>query len=109
MRPFIPKASTTSLPPLPLRLLPGGANQFPGGICTCGSPVPFTAHFHDTYLRRPHFTLEMKRAVQLYCSRSTFAGSTRSARRTGPATANKPLRSVVSATAERTTGSCAVA
>ena len=30
-RPFPSKATTTSLPPLPLRLLPGGANQFPGG------------------------------------------------------------------------------
>jgi hypothetical protein len=30
-RPSTPKAPTASLPPLPLRLLPGGANQFPGG------------------------------------------------------------------------------
>jgi len=29
-RPSTPKAPTASLPPLPLRLLPGGANQFPG-------------------------------------------------------------------------------
>jgi hypothetical protein len=33
-RPFTPKAPTASLPPLPLRLLPGGANQFPGGSFT---------------------------------------------------------------------------
>ncbi len=33
-RPFTPKAPTALLPPLPLRLLPGGANQFPGGTCT---------------------------------------------------------------------------
>ena len=26
--------SMASAPPLPLRLLPGGANQFPGGSCT---------------------------------------------------------------------------
>jgi hypothetical protein len=32
MRPSTPKASAASLPPLLLRLLPGGANQFPGGI-----------------------------------------------------------------------------
>jgi len=32
--PFTSKAPTASLPPLPLRLLPGGANQFPGGSCT---------------------------------------------------------------------------
>src|SRR6266481_1157433 len=40
-RPFTPKAP---LPRLPLRLLPGGANQFPGGSCTRWSPAPFTAH-----------------------------------------------------------------
>src|ERR1700732_2616818 len=28
----------------PPRLLPGGANQFPGGSCTRCSPAPFTAH-----------------------------------------------------------------
>jgi hypothetical protein len=33
-RPSTPKAPTASLPPLRLRLLPGGANQFPGGTCT---------------------------------------------------------------------------
>jgi hypothetical protein len=32
MRPSTPKASAASLPPPLLRLLPGGANQFPGGI-----------------------------------------------------------------------------
>ena len=30
-RPFTSKALTTLLPPSPLRLLPGGTNQFPGG------------------------------------------------------------------------------
>src|ERR1700691_1725749 len=29
-----PRAPTALLPPLPPRLLPGGANQFPGGSCT---------------------------------------------------------------------------
>ena len=33
-RPFPSKAPTASLPPLPLRLLPGGTNQFPDGSCT---------------------------------------------------------------------------
>jgi len=32
MRPSAPKASAASLPPPLLRLLPGGANQFPGGL-----------------------------------------------------------------------------
>src|SRR5437667_408909 len=43
-RPFPSKAPTALLPPLPLRLLPGGANQFPGGSCTRCSRAPFTAH-----------------------------------------------------------------
>src|ERR1700730_17705447 len=43
-RPFTPRAPTALLPPLPPRLLPGGANQFPGGNCTRCSPAPFTAH-----------------------------------------------------------------
>ena len=34
MRPSTPKASAASLPPLLLRLLPGGTNQFPGGTFT---------------------------------------------------------------------------
>src|ERR1700731_2060878 len=33
-RPPTPNAPTASVPPLPLRLLRGGANQFPGGSCT---------------------------------------------------------------------------
>jgi hypothetical protein len=32
------------LPPPPLRLLPGGAIQFPGGFISRCGPVPFTAH-----------------------------------------------------------------
>ena len=43
-RPSTPEASAASFPPLLLRLLPGGANQFPGGICTHCGPAPFTAH-----------------------------------------------------------------
>src|SRR5271156_3608646 len=41
MRPFTPKASAASLPPLLLRLLPGGANQFPGGFNSRCGPPPF--------------------------------------------------------------------
>ena len=37
MRPSTSKAPTASLPPLPFRLLPGGANQFPGGSYTLKS------------------------------------------------------------------------
>ena len=41
MRPSTPKASAASLPPLLLRLLPGGANQIPGRVYSrCGS-TPF--------------------------------------------------------------------
>jgi hypothetical protein len=43
-RPSTSKASTTSSPPSLLRLLPGGANQFPDGIRTRCGPAPFTAH-----------------------------------------------------------------
>jgi hypothetical protein len=43
-RPSTPEASAASLPPLLLRLLPGGANQIPGGIFTRCEPAPFTAH-----------------------------------------------------------------
>jgi hypothetical protein len=41
MRPSSPKASTASLPPPLLRLLPGGANQLPGGTSTRCEPPPF--------------------------------------------------------------------
>jgi hypothetical protein len=37
------------LPPLPPRLLLGGANQFPGGSCTRCSPAPFTAHCYNNH------------------------------------------------------------
>jgi len=49
-RPSTSKAPAASLPPLPFRLLPGGANQFPGGSRTRWSPAPFTAHFIANYL-----------------------------------------------------------
>src|SRR6267378_5701415 len=52
-RPFPSKAPTALLPPLPLRLLPGGANQFPGGSCTRCSPAPFTAHWYFSYQATP--------------------------------------------------------
>jgi len=41
MRPSTPKAPAASLPPPLLRLLPGGANQFPGGTFTRCGPAPF--------------------------------------------------------------------
>src|ERR1700720_4188099 len=44
MRPSPPKASAASLPPLLLRLLPGGANQFPGGCTPAVDQRLFTAH-----------------------------------------------------------------
>src|SRR5690606_11916977 len=40
-RPSTPEASAASLPPLLLRLLPGGVNQFPGGTLTRCEPAPF--------------------------------------------------------------------
>src|SRR6266849_9263159 len=44
MRPSKPEAPAALLPPPPLRLLPGGAIQFPGGFISRCGPVPFTAH-----------------------------------------------------------------
>src|SRR5260370_34567789 len=44
MRPSTPEAPTALLPPPPLRLLPGGAIQFPGEFISRCGPVPFTAH-----------------------------------------------------------------
>ncbi len=45
-RPSTPNAPTASLPPPPLRLLPSGANQFPGGTCTRCGPAPFHGAQH---------------------------------------------------------------
>jgi hypothetical protein len=44
MRPSTPEASAASLPPLLLRLLPGGTNQFPGGTSPTVDQHLFTAH-----------------------------------------------------------------
>src|ERR1039457_4131021 len=44
MRPSTPEAPTVLLSPPPLRLLPGGAIQFPGGSSSRCGPAPFTAH-----------------------------------------------------------------
>jgi hypothetical protein len=48
MRPSTSKAPTASLPPLPIRLLPGGANQFPGREL---HPLKSSA-FHGALLRQ---------------------------------------------------------
>src|SRR5713226_6970915 len=57
MRPSTPEAPTALLPPPPLRLLPGGAIQFPGEFISRCGPVPFTAHcnrvVYDSYLSFP--------------------------------------------------------
>src|ERR1035437_5194244 len=44
MRPSPPEAPTAVLPLPPLRLLPVGAIQFPGGFISRCGPAPFTAH-----------------------------------------------------------------
>ena len=41
MRPSTPEAPAALLPPPPLRLLPGGAIQFPGGFISRCGPAPF--------------------------------------------------------------------
>src|SRR5208283_765211 len=52
MRPSTSKSSAASLPPPRLRLLPGGANQFPGGFNSRCGPPPFTAHPSSRLTRR---------------------------------------------------------
>jgi hypothetical protein len=42
MRPSTPEAPAALLPPPPLRLLPGGAIQFPGGSFSRCGPAPFS-------------------------------------------------------------------
>ena len=56
MQPSTPKAPADSLPPLPLRLLPCGAIQFPGGICTHCGPAPCTAHSNFWVVHKPEIT-----------------------------------------------------
>jgi hypothetical protein len=46
MRPSTPKAPAALLPPPPLRLLPGGAIQFPGGSSSRCGPAPFHGALH---------------------------------------------------------------
>ena len=41
LRPSTPEAPAALLPPPPLRLLPGGAIQFPGGFVSRCGPAPF--------------------------------------------------------------------
>ena len=55
------------------------------------------------------FFFRRQRLIQLYCSRSTFAGLICRARRTGPATASNPESRIVKVTAASTNGSCALA
>ena len=55
-RPSAPEASAASLPPLLLRLLPGGANQFPGGTPSRCEPAPFTAHTTPNLSTSSEFT-----------------------------------------------------
>src|SRR6266699_6750979 len=49
-RPSTPEAPTASFPSPPLRLLPGGANQFPGGTFTRSELAPFTAHAKGRFI-----------------------------------------------------------
>src|ERR1039457_4395750 len=53
MRPSTPEAPAALLPPPPLRLLPGGAIQFPGGFISRCGPTPFTAHCYRLFTAVP--------------------------------------------------------
>jgi len=70
MRPSTPKASAASLPPLLLRLLPGGTNQLPGGISL---PLRTSAFSRRTPIIRLQVQVECKcaavgilRRIELY-------------------------------------------
>jgi hypothetical protein len=54
--PFASKAPAVSLPPPPLRLLPAGANQVPGGDRTHGRPLPY----HGAHTRNVPVTSEWR-------------------------------------------------
>src|SRR5438132_7525388 len=51
-RPSTSEAPAASLPPLPLRLLPGGANQFPGGTFNPRGTSDFTRRTDSRELER---------------------------------------------------------
>src|SRR5271169_2221142 len=59
MRPSTPKASAASLPPPLLRLLPGGTNQFPGGISL---PLRISAFSRRTPVTRLYVHVTASRA-----------------------------------------------
>lgn len=48
---FTESPDSFSLPLLPLRSLPGGANRFRSGSCTRRSPAPFTARYYANWPR----------------------------------------------------------
>ena len=78
MRPSTPKAPADSLPPPLLRLLPGGAIQFPGGICTHCGPAPFTAHGNVRVVRYPGITRHLQNTAcdsnpSLRCVEANFS------------------------------------
>src|ERR1039458_6419922 len=64
-RPSTSKAPTASLPPPPLRLLPGGAIQFPGGSFL---PLWFSAfHGAPKLIRSEEHTPELQSLRHLVC------------------------------------------
>ena len=58
-RPSTPEAPAASLPPLLLRLLPGGANQFPGGVYPTVDQRLFTAHENRELCKRLIVTADL--------------------------------------------------
>jgi hypothetical protein len=75
MRPSTPKASAASLPPLLLRLLPGGANQFPGGYTPAVDQRLFTAHSgYTTDSATPNTLNPLNKSQKLSASSKTAMG-----------------------------------
>src|ERR1039457_624862 len=68
MRPSTPEAPAALLPPPPLRLLPGGAIQFPGGFISRCGPTPFTAHCYRWLQQLSLDSEPAGRTFSCYCS-----------------------------------------
>ena len=67
MRPSTPEAPAALLPPPPLRLLPGGAIQFPGGFISRCGPAPF----HGALLSRDYEHLPIRNIPLISTARGT--------------------------------------
>jgi hypothetical protein len=59
-RPSTPEASAASLPPLLLRLLPGGADQFPGGTTAVDQRLSRRTKYLNNVVEQDHRTVKQR-------------------------------------------------